>query len=134
MARQLTENPDDMVNTEEEISFDNLTITGNYSDYDILEERKGNYYRKQQHLGQNQKINMERESTVNSSQLKKEDSENLKIKWIDSRKEDRTIIKNVSLKYFKKEFWCPQNSTLMVHTWRKQSMISALKSDKGKNK
>ena len=40
MARQLTENPDDMVNTEEEISFDDLNITGNYSDYDILEEEK----------------------------------------------------------------------------------------------
>ena len=42
VARQLTENPDDMVNTEEEISFDNLTITGNYSDYDILEDEKEN--------------------------------------------------------------------------------------------
>ena len=38
MARQLTENPDDMVNIEEEMDFDYLTITGNYSDYDILEE------------------------------------------------------------------------------------------------
>ena len=28
------------MNTEEEISFDDLTITGNYSDYDILEEEK----------------------------------------------------------------------------------------------
>ena len=36
--------------------------------------------------------------------VKKEDSKNLKIKWTDSRKEDRTIIKNVSLKYFKKSF------------------------------
>ena len=38
MARQLTENPDDMVNTEEDMDFDDLNITGNYSDYDILEE------------------------------------------------------------------------------------------------
>ena len=40
VARQLTENPDEMVNTEEEMAFDNLTIIGNYSDYDILEEEK----------------------------------------------------------------------------------------------
>ena len=29
-----------MVNTEEEMDFDDLTITGNYSDYDILAEEK----------------------------------------------------------------------------------------------
>ena len=29
-----------MVDTEEEMSFEDLTITGNYSDYDILEEEK----------------------------------------------------------------------------------------------
>ena len=40
VARQLIENPDDMVDTEEEMDFDDLTITGNYSDYDILEEEK----------------------------------------------------------------------------------------------
>ena len=39
-ARQLTENPDDMVDSEEEMSSDDLTITGDYSDYDILEEEK----------------------------------------------------------------------------------------------
>ena len=76
---------------------------------------------------------MERESTINSLQLKKEDSEYLKIKWTNSRKEDRIFIKNASLNYSKKEFWCPHNITLMEHTWRKQSMISPLKSDKGKN-
>ena len=37
VARQLTENPDDMVDAEEEISSEDLTITGDYSDYDILE-------------------------------------------------------------------------------------------------
>ena len=31
-----------MVDTEEEMSFEDLTITGNYSDYDILEEGKEN--------------------------------------------------------------------------------------------
>ena len=40
MARQLTENQDDMVDTYEEMSFDDLNITGDYSDYDILEEEK----------------------------------------------------------------------------------------------
>ena len=29
-----------MVDVEEEMSFDELTITGNYSDYNILEEEK----------------------------------------------------------------------------------------------
>ena len=32
-----------------------------------------------------------------------------------------------------KEFWCLHKSPLMGHTWRKQSMILQLKSDKGKN-
>ena len=38
----MTENPDDMVITGEEMSFEDLTITVNYSDYDILEEEKEN--------------------------------------------------------------------------------------------
>ena len=38
VARKITETPDENVDTEEEISFDNLNITGDYSDYDILEE------------------------------------------------------------------------------------------------
>ena len=38
VVRQLTENPDCMVNTEEEMAFGDLNITGNCSDYDILEE------------------------------------------------------------------------------------------------
>ena len=40
------------------------------------------------------KRNMERESTVNLLQLKKEDSEHLKIKWTGSRKEARFLINN----------------------------------------
>ena len=39
-ARIITETPDENVDTEEEMDFDDLTITGNYSDYDILEEEK----------------------------------------------------------------------------------------------
>ena len=77
---------------------------------------------------------MERESTVNYLQLKKEDGEYLKIKWTNSRKEDSILIKNVSLNDSKKEFQFPHNSNLMEHTWRKQSMISPLKPEKGKIK
>ena len=40
VARKLIENPDEFVNTEEEMAFDDLTITGNQSDFDILEEEK----------------------------------------------------------------------------------------------
>ena len=46
---------------------------------------------------------MERESTVNYLQLKKDDSGHLKIKWRDSRKEDRVLINKFSLNYSKKE-------------------------------
>ena len=40
MARKITETTDENIDTYEEMSFDNLTITGDYSDYDILEEEK----------------------------------------------------------------------------------------------
>ena len=40
VERQLTENPDYMVDAEEEMSSEELTITGDYSDCDILEEEK----------------------------------------------------------------------------------------------
>ena len=40
---------------------------------------------------------MERKKTVKSLQKKKEDSEYLKIKWTNSQKEERILIKNVSL-------------------------------------
>ena len=40
MERQLTENQDDMVDAEKGMSSEDLTITGNYSNYDILEEEK----------------------------------------------------------------------------------------------
>ena len=63
---------------------------------------------------------------------KKKDSEHLKIEWTYSQTEDKILIKIVSLKYSEKKFRCLHNTTLIVHTWRKQSMISQLKSDKGK--
>ena len=40
LARKITESPVENVDTEEEIYFDDLTITGDYSYYDILEEEK----------------------------------------------------------------------------------------------
>ena len=40
LARQWTENEYDMVDEEKEMSSDDLTITGDYSDNDILEEEK----------------------------------------------------------------------------------------------
>ena len=40
VIRQITENPDENVYTEEEMAFDYLTFPGDYIDYDILEEEK----------------------------------------------------------------------------------------------
>ena len=40
VARQLTKNPYDMVDIEEEMSSEDLTITGDYSDYNILVKEK----------------------------------------------------------------------------------------------
>ena len=85
VARQQIENPYDIVNTEKDIVFDNLTITGNYSDYNTLEEEKENI-NKNDNVWVKKKRNIDREITVNSLQLKKEDSKHLKIKWTDSRK------------------------------------------------
>ena len=38
VVRKWTENPYDMVDIEDEMDFYDLTITGSYSDCDILEE------------------------------------------------------------------------------------------------
>ena len=40
VATQLTENADDTVEEGKEMSSDDLTSTGDYSDYEILEELK----------------------------------------------------------------------------------------------
>ena len=47
-----------MVDADKETSFEDLTVTGNYSGYDILEEEKETITEKRRRLGQNQKINM----------------------------------------------------------------------------
>ena len=67
MARQLKENPDDMVNTEEEMAFYDLLLLVIIVNM-IFGGRKGKYYQKWQCLGQNKKIDMERESNVISLQ------------------------------------------------------------------
>ena len=71
VARQFTENPDDMVDAEEEMSSEDLTITGNYSDYNILEEEKVTITKTDNVWGKNKKRNMERESTLNSLKKKR---------------------------------------------------------------
>ena len=68
MAGQLTENPDDMMDTEEEVSFGDLIIIGNYSDYGILEEEKKTTTKNNNIRVKTKKINMERKSTANSLQ------------------------------------------------------------------
>ena len=40
VARKMTETLDENIDTEEEMAFDDMTIPGDYSDYDILEEEK----------------------------------------------------------------------------------------------
>ena len=77
---------------------------------------------------------MERKSTVIFLQPKKKDSEYSKIKSTNTRKEERILIQKISLNYPKKELWYPHNNNLMDHTWRKQFIISTLKSYRGKNK
>ena len=54
VARKITYTPDENVDTEESMSFDDLTIPGNYSDYDILEEEK-KLYPKMMKFGSKQK-------------------------------------------------------------------------------
>ena len=71
VARELTKNADDMVDETKEISCDDLTITGDYSDSNILEEEKDTIAKKRWCLGQNRKSNMESKSTVNSLQKQK---------------------------------------------------------------
>ena len=40
MERKITDTSDENFDAEEALSFDDLNITGNYSDYDILQEEK----------------------------------------------------------------------------------------------
>ena len=69
VARQLTENPDEMVDAEEEMSSEELlSITGDYSYYNILEEEKDTMT-ENDNVWVKRKKNMERESIVYSLQF-----------------------------------------------------------------
>ena len=68
VARQLTENPHDTVDTEEEASFEEITITGNYSDYNNSEEEKETITGNHDVWVKTKKGNTDRESTVNPLQ------------------------------------------------------------------
>ena len=103
VARQLTENADDMVEEGKEISSDDLTITGDYSDYDILEEENDTISKNNDVWVKTKKEIWRVRVLLIPESKKKEDSEYLKIKWTDSRKEERITIKNVSLNYSKRE-------------------------------
>ena len=54
---------------------------------------------------------------MNYLYFKKEDGEHLKIKLIDSCREDMVLIKNI-LQRVEKESQCLLNSNLMVHRYR----------------
>ena len=127
MAIEITENADDMVAEENQMSSDDLIHAEDNSDYDILEEEK-DIISENDLVWVKTKKEIWRGTVLLIPYSKKiEDREYLKIKWMDTRKEDRILIKNVSLNYSKKEYQCPRNSTLMEHTWRKQFTILPLR-------
>ena len=66
-----------------------------------MEEENGTISKNDEVWVKTKKREMGREGTVNSVQLEKYDIKHLKIKWLDSRKEDRFLIMNVSLNYAK---------------------------------
>ena len=60
----MTDTPDENVHTEKEMAFDDLTIPGDYSNYDILEIEKETIYKNDEVWVKNKKIDMDRESTL----------------------------------------------------------------------
>ena len=64
----------------------NLTIPGDYSDYDNLEEQKENISLNDEFWVKNKKEIWRGRLMLITYSNKKEDSEHLKIKWTDSRK------------------------------------------------
>ena len=88
--------PDGNVDTEEEMDFDDLNIHSDYSDYDILEEEKETISKSDEVWVKTKKEIWRRRVLLNNYS-KKIGQQHLKIKWTDLRKEDRVLIKNVSL-------------------------------------
>ena len=83
------------------MSFDYLNIPGDYSDYDILEEEK-------EIISLNDKFWVKTKKEIWRGRVvqipysnSEQDSEHLKIKWIDSRKEERVLIKKIPIDYSK---------------------------------
>ena len=98
----MRELPVENVNTEEEMDFDDLNIPGDYSDYDILGKGTENTSNDDEDWVKT-KMNIYRGRAMLIPYSHKEEvSEHLKIKWIDSRKEKRVLIKDVPLDYSKK--------------------------------
>ena len=95
----MTEPSADTVHTEKGTIFDNLTITGDYSDYDVLEEEQDTvslndifWIKVKKEIWQGRLIQI-------PYSIKEEDSEHFKIKWVDLRKLEKVPIKNVSIGY-----------------------------------
>ena len=89
------------------MSSDDLISTGDYSDYDILDEEKDLISKNDIVWFKTKKEIWRGRVLVIPYSKNKEDREYLKIKWIDTRKEDRIFIKNVSLNYSKKRVSVP---------------------------
>ena len=99
VARQLPKSLVENVNTEEEIAFDGLNSTSDYSKYYILEQEK-------ETISKNVKVWVKTKKGIWRGRLmlipyshKNEDSEHLKIKGIYSQKEEWFLIMNVLLEY-----------------------------------
>ena len=103
MATEITENADDMVAEENQMSSDDLIHAEDNSDYDILEEEEDLIAENDQVWVKTKKEIWRGTVLLIPYSKKKEDREYLKIKWMDTRKEDRILIKNVSLNYSKKK-------------------------------
>ena len=82
LATEITEHTNDMVAEENHMSSDDLISTGDYSDYDILDEEKDLISENDLVWVKTKKRNMKRKSTVNSLQQKQRRS------WIFENKMD----------------------------------------------
>ena len=96
-----------MVAEGNDMSSDDLISTGDYSDYDILDEEKDL-------ISKNDLVWVKIKKEIWRGRVllipyskNKEDREYLRIKWMDTRKEGRILIKNVSLNYSKKRVSVP---------------------------
>ena len=103
VATEITEHADDMVEEGKEMSSDELISTGDYSDYKILDEEKDLISKNDIVWVKTKKEIWRGRVLLITYRKNKENREYLKKKWIDTRKEDRILIKNISLNYSKKD-------------------------------